>query len=276
MKSRLWLVAIVVAIVVGGLYWWVNRPADEGLTIVIIPSEDAVSATEKFKPFAARLEESLGMNVELLTVSDYAAAVEAMKYGHADIGRLGAFSYVMATEEADVEAVLVGIKEKTGRSSYNGLIIARPGLEDLNGATFAYVDPGSTSGYLVPNTYIKREGIELGEVLFAGSHPAVIEAVKNGSVDAGAIADNRWFYALEEGVIEEGQIEIFWESDPIPSSAWAVPVDMDEELRAAFVKAMLDMPREIAQSTGLKEIGYTVTSDSEYDFVREIAENADE
>lgn len=276
MKSKLWLVVLAVVLVAGGFYWWTNGPTEEALTIVVIPAESAVSTTENFDATMEYLEDALEMNVELLTVSDYAAVVEAMRYGHADIARFGPFAYVLATQEADIEAVVVGVKEATGRPEYNALIIAQPGLEDLNGATFAYVDPGSTSGYLAPNTYIKRQGIELGEILFAGSHPAVIEAVKNSSVDAGAVADNRWFYALEEGVVTEEQVKVFWQSNPLPNNPWVVQSDMDPGLKEAFANAMLEMPEEIVLKQGVKEIGYLPVTDSDYDFIREIAENAEE
>jgi len=262
-------VAVVVALVL------LSRPSPEpipGLTFVVIPSEEAGATQGQFAPFVDYLSESIGRPIELLTVSDYTAVVEAMKYGHADIARFAAFGYVMATQETDVEVLVTAIKTTTNQPSYYGLIVVRAdsGITDLNGATFAYVDVGSTSGYLVPSTYIMREGIELGEVLFAGSHYAVIEAVKNGSVAAGAIADNRYALALEKGIIAEGELTILWESDPIPNCPIAVRKDMDESLKVQLVEAFLSAPQELVEGCGVGETGYVVMSDSDYDFVREV------
>lgn len=240
----------------------------EVLTIAVIPAEGELATEDKFAPTIAYLEESLDLKVELVTVSSYAAVVEAMKYGHADIARFGPFSYVLATREADVEAVVMGVKEKTGRASYKGYIISRPDLESLDGATFAFVDEGSTSGHLVPSVYLKD--IDLGKTMFAGSHPAVIEAVKNGSVDAGAVADNRWFYALENDVISEGDLKIFWESGDIPASPWAVRSDLKEDLKSAFAAAMMSMPEDAVIAQGIGDIRFVVATDSDYDFVREV------
>jgi len=176
----------------------------------------------------------------------------------------------MAAREADIEPVVVGIKKATGNAGYHAYIISRPGLETLEGATFAYVDPGSASGYLYPNHYVETQGITLDKVMFAGSHPAVIEAVKNGSVDAGGVASNRWESAVLEGVIADGQLEIFWSSDLIPNSPWAVQADMDPELKAAFISVMLGMPEEIAYSLGIEETGFVVAQDSDYDIIRAV------
>lgn len=249
-----------------------NCASEDPFTIVLIPSDDAVSTEEGFAPTVEYLEAAMGMDVRIVTVADYAAVVEAMKYGHADVARFGPFSYVLATQEANVEALVADVKANTGRAAYNGLILSRPDLETLDGATFAYVDPGSTSGYLVPSTYIKREGIELGEVLFAGSHPAVIQAIRNGSVDAGAVADNRWYYALEEGIVTEDEVKVFWTSPELPVGPWAVRSDLDTQTKEAFKQAMLAMPEAIARAQGVEAIGYVPITDADYHFVRQVQE----
>lgn len=254
------------------LYLSACTPKQKVLNMVVIPSDDAASTEQRYQPFLDYIEDSIDMKVNLMTVADYTAVVEAMKYGHADIARFGPMNYVQATEEAEVEAFVVGIKRDSGKPYYNALIISKPELEDLNGASFAYVDPGSASGYGVPSVYIKEHNIELGQVLFAGSHPAVIEAVKNGSVDAGAVADNRWFTALQENVIAENELKIFATSDPIPNALWAVQSDMDSKLRARLLTAFLAMPEDLAFSLGVDETGFLVANDEDYDIMRKVLE----
>ena len=251
--------------------------ASESLTLVVIPSEESKATKECFTPFVDYLSQELGMEIHLLLVADYTAVIEAMKYGYADIARFGPFSYVLATQEADVEAIAAGVKANTGQATYHALIITKSdsgiaSIEDLDGATFAYVDISSTSGYLLPATQFKLRDVEPSEVLFAGSHPAVIEAVRNGSVDAGAIADNRWYTALAEGVIEEGELDIIWESDPVPNIPITVLKSMDSELKAKLLQALLAVPPEIIEAQGVNEIGYAKIFDSDYDVIREVQE----
>jgi phosphonate transport system substrate-binding protein len=252
-------------------------PEPEPLRYVIIPSEGTERPEEQFAPFVEYLAEELGRDVELVLVPDYAAVVEAMKYGHADIARFGAFSYILATQEADVEAVAVGIKGNTGKPEYHALIVARAdrGVTDLNGASFAFSDVGSTSGYLAPITYFNQAGIEPGEVFFSGSHNASIEAVKNGTVDAAGVADNRYITALEEGVIAEGELEILWKSEPIPNAPIVVRGDLEPGLKNRIQQAFLDAPGELVEALGVKEIGYVEVEDGDYDIIRRMQETKD-
>jgi phosphonate transport system substrate-binding protein len=252
-------------------------PRAEPLRYVIIPSEGSTRPQEQFAPFIEHLSGELGQEVVLVLVPDYAAAVEAMKYGHADIARFGAFSYIMATQEAGVEAVAVGVKANTGEPEYYALIVARAdrGVTDLNGASFAFSDVGSTSGYLAPVTYFDQAGIEPGEVFFSGSHNASIEAVKNGTVDAAGVADNRYITALEEGVIAEGEFEILWKSDPIPNAPIAVRGDLDPRLKDRIQQAFLNAPGELVEGLGVNEIGYVEVEDGDYDIIRSMQETKD-
>ena len=245
------------------------------LNMAVVPVDDAISTQEKYQPFVDYIEAGVGMEINFMPVVSYAATVEALKYGHADIARLGPLAYVQAVAEAGVEPLVKAISKDTGEPFYYSLIISRPDLEDLNGATFAYVDPGSMSGYGAPSVYIRENDIELGEILFAGSHPAVIEAVKNGSVDAGAIADTRWRTALREGVITTDTLKIFATSDPIPYTLWAVRADMDSELKEDLLITLLGMPEEIVFSLGADEMRFIVANDEDYEVVRKVWEALD-
>ena len=245
------------------------------LNMVVIPADDAVSTEERYQAFVDYIEAGIDMEVNLITVTDYAAVVEAMKYGHADIARFGPLNYAQATYEADIEPLVVAIKQSSGAAFYKSLIISRPDLEDLNGASFAYVDPGSGSGYGAPSVYIKDNNIELGQIVFAGSHPAVIEAVKNGSVDAGAVADNRWYTALEEGAVTEDEVKVFATTDPIPNSPWAVQADMDPKLKDDLLAVFLSMPEDIVLSLGIQETQFLEADDADYDIMRKMLEVLD-
>lgn len=265
----------IALLVVVALVLLACAPKEAVLRMVVIPADDGISTEERYQPFVDHIEQNAGIKVELVTAASYAAVVEAMKYGHADIARLGSLDYVRAVEEANIEPLVVAIKKSSGEAFYRGVIITRPGLEDLNGVTFAYVDLGSGSGYGAPYVYMKENNIELGRVLFAGSHPAVIEAVKNGSVDAGAVADNRWFTALEEGVVTEGEVVVFATTSKMPNSPWVVQADMDPELKDSLRDAFLSMPEETVYGMGIQGMRYIVAYDSDYGIMRKIIEVID-
>ena len=76
-------------------------------------------------------------------------------------------------------------------SVYFGCVMSRTDsginrLEDLNGGTFAFSDETSTSGHIFARALLQRRGVALGHVLFAGGHPNVVQAVRDGKVEGGS------------------------------------------------------------------------------------------
>ncbi len=76
-------------------------------------------------------------------------------------------------------------------SVYYGCVMSRTDsginrLEDLNGSNFAFSDETSTSGHIFARALLQRRGVALGHVLFAGGHPNVVQAVRDGKVSGGA------------------------------------------------------------------------------------------
>lgn len=247
----------------------------------LIPAEEAGLELELFKPIGEYLEEELGIPVEMTICSDYTAVVQAVKFGHTDMARFGPFNYVLATTQTKVEALVRGIKKSTGKDAYYSLIITQrysdiETLEDLRGRTFAFVDPASCSGGLVPTTVLIKAGVDpetdLAEKFYAGSHGAVIVAVKGKKVDAGAVADNRLLDAIEAGVIRESQVVVIHRSKPICNSPIAVRSDLSEILKQRIKEAFLNIPKDLALNYGTKCLGYVEAKDEDYDAIREIAE----
>jgi len=246
----------------------------------LIPAEEAALEMELFEPIGRYLEEQLGIPVEMTISSDYTAVVQAIKFGHAEMARFGPFNYVLATTQTKVEALVRGIKKSTGKDAYYSLIITQrysdiETLEDLKDRTFAFVDPASTSGGLVPTTALIKAGVDpetdLAERFYAGSHGAVIIAVREDKVDAGAIADNRLLDAIEAGVIRESEIVIIYRSEPICNSPIAVRSDLSESLKQRIKEVFLNMPRDLSLNYGTKCLGFVEAKDEDYNPIREIA-----
>jgi len=131
---------------------------------------------------------------------------------------------------------------------YYGCIMTRPDsgiarLEDLAGRSFAFSDETSTSGHIFPRALLNRIGVSLGHVLFAGGHPNVVQAVKDGKVDAGAtfysppsaantrdgtlVGDARFLLIKNMQTVEErlaflDEVRILALTDPIPNDVCCV------------------------------------------------------
>lgn len=125
------------------------------LVMGLIPAEDNQEVIRGFQPAADYLGEQLGTEVELYTATDYSGIIEAMRSGEVDLAWFGPLSYILAADVADAEAIVVQLNKDSGEPTYRSLIITQPGsgigeLGDLEGRTFSFVDPASTSGYSSP------------------------------------------------------------------------------------------------------------------------------
>lgn len=248
--------------------------------VYVIPPDDDITVLEKqWTPFVEYLSGELGKPVELIIGADYAAVVEAMKYGHADVATCGASGYVIASGEIDIEPLVAEVMTSTGLPSYQAYMITRSdsGINDptdLEGKSFAYTDVGSTSGYLMPTYIFTKLGVTIGKEYFGGAQYAVIEAVLNGTVDAGSIAEQYWRQGIKEGVFTESELDIIYTSDPIPGTATWVRKDMDPTLKQMITEAMINVPKEVMDATGRGEdiSGYAVVTDADYQVIRDLRE----
>ncbi|MBU2699504.1 phosphonate transport system substrate-binding protein [Sporomusaceae bacterium BoRhaA] len=252
------------------------------LRVGAIPSEDSEKVREAYKPLVSYLEKKLGLKVELFVATDYAGVVEAMRSGKLDIAYFGPFSYVLAADKANAEAFAVENKKGSG-TSYRSIIVADPktginSIEDLKGHTFAFVDPASTSGNLIPRSFLKSKGInpeqDFKSVIYAGGHDADELAVKNHKVDAAADADVNYSKMKGAGIISDTDVKVIFTSDPIPNSPWAwrkdLPDDLKEKIKAAFLNMAQDDPTDFAaQGKGLES--YVEAKDATYNVIRDTA-----
>jgi ABC-type phosphate/phosphonate transport system substrate-binding protein len=131
---------------------------------------------------------------------------------------------------------------------YYGCVMTRPDsgyrrLDDLEGQNFAFSDETSTSGHVFARVLLQRSGVNLGHVLFAGGHPNVVQAVKDGKVAGGAtfysppsavnerdgtlVGDARFLILKNMQTVEErlsylNKVRIVALTDPIPNDVCCV------------------------------------------------------
>ena len=142
-----------------------NNYGLDKFVMVMIPGEDSEKSVKLEDNLAADMTAALGIPCTVYRATDYSAAVEAMRTGNAQMAEYGPFSYVTARERAGAEAIAVrGTKD--GVSGYTSQIVVRADseietLKDLQGKTFAFVDPESTSGNIIPTDEISTAMPEL-------------------------------------------------------------------------------------------------------------------
>jgi phosphonate transport system substrate-binding protein len=159
------------------------------IQVLFVPSVEAEAIVSGGEIMATALKEATGLNFEVSVPTSYAATVEAMCASPGDtMGFIPALGYVLANNRCGVEVGAAAVRY--GLSWYTTMyLVARDSefetFDDLDGAVWAFPDPGSTSGYLYPSSEFKAAGIEPGEQLETGGHPQAVLAVYNGEADVG-------------------------------------------------------------------------------------------
>lgn len=192
----------------------------EKFTIGLFGGDDAEAMLERQEPFINYMTEALGVEIEAFTGTSYGAVIEAMRADRVDAMVVGPFSYVLAVQEADAEALGINIPcsasvevctyNPNAAPFYQSVIITRKGngvesLDDLRGQSYAFVDAASTSGHLAPKTLLIKNGIDPDaemETIFAGSHPTAALAVFNGTTVGGGTNEGNLQRLVAEGQLE--------------------------------------------------------------------------
>ena len=254
-------------------------PADwtKQLNFGVIPTESSDNVTGRYHGLARHLEKELGIPVKLQIATDYAGVITAMQFKHIDLAYFGPKSYVDAAQRANAEAFAMQLGPD-GNKGYHSVIITQKAspiqnIEDTRGKVFAFTDPNSTSGTLVPKIYFVKElkiqpDQYFSKVIYAGNHEAATLALKAGKVDAASTNDLNLMRGNGKSWNTDQDFRILWQSALIPNSPMAFRKDIPESLKEAIKQAFTSFtdPETLKQ---LKAGGYAPVDDAAYDPIRD-------
>lgn len=254
------------------------------IKMYFVPSVDAKVIETNSKVIEKFLEENTPYKFETAIPASFIAVVEAFGSKRADVAAINTFGYLVANEKYGVEAKLTALRH--GSATYQSQFIAKADgpvktLADFAGKSIAFVDPASTTGYLLPKKTLSDKGIKTGKEVFAMKHDSVVSMIYQGQVDVGAT-----FYSPEaEGEIQdarrlvktqypdvEKKIKIIELSESVPNDPIVFRKDIPEEMKAKIIGALMKFIRTPEGLTAFKNI-YSYTDfkdakDSDYDAVR--------
>lgn len=262
-----------------------TAPAGEPFKVAVIPALTQGNTKAGLEKLRDHLARELGRPVELASYPDYNAVVEGMNAGKVDLAYYGPLTYVIANHQGGAQAIVT--QSIKGEPFYYSYIIAHRdsplnSIDDLvksaKTVRFAFGDPNSTSGSLIPGIELKHRKVYRGpkdsdfkEVVFTGAHDVTALSVQNRQVDAGAI-DSAFFDLLkDQGKIDKDAFKVIWRSGKLFQYPWAVKKgtspETAEKLRAAFLKVT---DRDVLNAFGGAS-AFVKAEDSDYEPIRAAA-----
>jgi len=263
---------------------FVNAQAEnKKFNMVFVPASEKGDESD-YTTLISIVEGLTGFEINTVKVTDYNAAVEAMRAGRADIAWYGGKTYIKAVEIADAEAFAAGVRPGEKNANYFAYFVVKQDskikkFSDIKGKVLSLNTIGSTSGDLIPQVELTKINLSttnkdhFKNVFYAGSHDACLLAVLNNQSDVCGMSSRNFEARLADNTFKLEQVRIIHESDPVPPPPLAYSKKIPLEDRKKIKKAVLEAHKhgEIGGYGG-KMSHYISVKDSDYDVLRKVVE----
>jgi phosphonate transport system substrate-binding protein len=234
--------------------------AQQVFKITAIPDESPTELARKAAPLVKYLESKLGMKVEFTPVTDYAASVEALANKTVDMAWFGGFTFVQSYVRSGGKTIPLVQREEDEkfRSVFITTDANIKSLADLKGKTLSFGSQSSTSGHLMPRSYLLDAKIDpdrdLKRVAYSGAHDATIASVASGKVDAGALNISVWDKFVADKKVDTNAVRVFYTTPTYYDYNWTVHADMPAAMREKLSKAFLDLNKNTPEGKEILDL----------------------
>jgi phosphonate transport system substrate-binding protein len=236
----------------------VESPESDTLRIGAIPDQEPERLQRTYGLLADHLAEDLGddgfdISVEYVPVTDYPASVTGFAVGDLDAVWFGGLTGVQAQLEVDGAQA---VAQRDIDEAFTSVFIARAdsdveaiddvdGLDELAGRSFTFGSESSTSGRLMPQSFLAEAGLDpdedfAGQPGFSGSHDATIELVTAGTYEVGALNSQVWDDRVADGTVDTTEVVEIFRTPPYYDYHWVVQPDLDERFGEGFTDAFTE------------------------------------
>ena len=228
--------------------------------VTAIPDESPTELARKAAPLVKYLEKTLGMKVEFTPVSDYAASVEALANRQVDLAWYGGFTFVQANVRSGGKAIPL-VQREEDEKFRSVFITSDPSIKtlaDLKGKNVSFGSQSSTSGHLMPRSYLLQANIDpdkdFKRVAYSGAHDATIAAVAAGKVEAGALNISVWEKFVADGKVDTNKVKVFYTTPGYFDYNWTVHADMPAAQREKLTKAFLALDKSTPEGKEILDL----------------------
>ncbi len=252
-----------------------DEPLRIGLTAVIV--EDFLQVNRHLLQYVG---EKIGMPVELVLRKSYQEMNDMLEKGEVDAAFVCSVPYILGRDKFGLELLVV--PQINGEPLYYSYVVVPKDsearrFEDLRGKIYAFSDPLSNSGKLVPTYFLAKMG-ETPDSFFKGyiytqSHYNSIEAVAVGFVDGASVDSYVWDLADATDPKFTKKTKIIEKFIPFPFTPFVIRKEIDPVLKERIRGAFLGMHSDVKGKEILNKLRidkFVKVPDSFYNPVREM------
>ena len=249
--------------------------------MVFVPASEKGDESD-YTTLISITEKLTGFKIETIKVTDYNAAVEAMRAGRAHIAWYGGKTYIKAAEIANAEAFAAGVRPGETNANYYAYFVVKKDSKlknfiDVQGKILALNTIGSTSGDLIPQVELAKIDLSttnkdhFKKVYYAGSHDACLLSVLNEQADVCGMSSRNFEARLKDKTFSMDQVRIIHKSSSVPPPPLAYSKNIPLEDRNKIKKAVLEAHKHgTIGGYGGEMSHYIEVKDSDYNVLREV------
>jgi phosphonate transport system substrate-binding protein len=226
------------------------------------------------------LGDKLGMDVELVQRKTYGEVSELVGSGGIDLAFICSGPY--ATGKGKYGFELLVTPEIQGSHFYHSYLIVNQDssygrLEDLRGRVFAFTDPDSNTGKLVPTHWLaeiqERPETFFSKAIYTYSHDNSILAVAKGLVDGAAVDGFIWEFYQRRNPSFAAATRVIRKSKPFGIPPLVASGSLSPELKGSIQNLLLSMHEDPEGAAILGELmidRFVAPRESWYDSIRQL------
>jgi phosphonate transport system substrate-binding protein len=214
------------------------------LVFVVPPYYSAEISKTAAKALEQWMKDTAGLDVTVVSPAAYAVEPVAtgLASGSIDVAELTTYAYALVAQRG-VQTAPIAATVANGSATYGSYLVVRrdspiESVTDLRGKKLAFVDPISTSGYLLPARWLREHGYDLQKdlvVSFAGSHPVAVQQLRDGVVDVAAVSSD----LLVGNTGLAGPLRVIGKAGRIPYDVIVARGDLEPAILARVRAALL-------------------------------------
>jgi phosphonate transport system substrate-binding protein len=263
----------------------VDRPASSvpESTQLKVAVAAIISPKETFAYYRQLLDyigQKLGREIQFIQRKTYGEINELLASGQIDMAFICSGPYVVGNEQHGFK--LIATPEVQNSHFYHSYLIVNKNssfqtLADLRGHVFAFTDPDSNTGKLVPTYWLslmnERAETFFSKTIYTYSHDNAILAVAKGLVDGAAVDGLIWEYYHRKNPVFTAETRIIRKSEPYGIPPLVASKTLSLELKTRIRQALFEMHRDPQGRKIISELmidRFVTPRDEWYDSIRKI------